>query len=319
MYGESGVTNEITEDGLQAILEKSVKDELSGPAWPVYEHYEVTEEDGEEFVVAPFLEHWTIREQGNEREWSNLVIENEVADSYIPLRTPELLVDIAYLAEKGIAAGDVLRWAKKYGLLGLPEDDTVPLDMAGVPQPVSGWRRRDSVARFAVAAGEVMACLRAYEIVTKKEESLDLDALEGYLELLPAKALRPWERRAGEERRWWLDGIGHVVQDRLIAHCYPKLNHYRDGRFALSYGFKNLLGAIWLQMAWLLSAEDGVRRCKLRTCFKVITFEPGEQVPLEAPKGARGKPKTYGNKVFCDHNCAAKYSYRKLQGWPGYV
>jgi hypothetical protein len=175
------------------------------------------------------------------------------------------------------------------------------------------------VARFAEAAGEIMACLRAYEIVTNEEEPLDLETLEAYLKLLPMKALRPWERRAGEERRWSLRAVGNVVQARLTEHCYPKLSHYPDGRFALSYGFKNLFGAIWLQMAWLLSAEGGVTRCELPTCFKVITFEPGEQPPLEAPRGARGKPKTYANKKYCNHNCAAKYSYRKSRGWPGYA
>jgi hypothetical protein len=316
------MTGEITEDRLEHILKQSIKDELSGPVWPVYEHYEVAVDDDEVFVIAPLLEHWVpVDETSKWHGGSRLEVRNQAVDArfYLPLRTPELVVDLAYLAEKGIGAEVVLRWANKYGLLGFPKDDLVEATIGGAPYQVRGERRRDNVARFAEAAGEVMACLRAYEIVTNEEESLDPETLGAYLNLLSMKALRPWERRAGEERRWSLRGVGNVVQARLTEHCYPKLSHYPDGRFALSYGFKNLLGAIWLQMAWLLSAEGSVTRCALPTCFKVITFGLGEQPPLEAPKGARGKPKTYANKKYCNHNCAAKYSYRKSRGWRGYV
>ena len=88
----------------------------------------------------------------------------------------------------------------------------------------------------------------------------------------------------------------------------------------MSYGFKNLLGAIWLQMAWLLCADEGIRRCKLPDCFRVIAFEPGEQPPLDAPKGARGKYKTRKDREFCkDRPCKQKYHYRKKAGWPRYI
>jgi hypothetical protein len=63
------------------------------------------------------------------------------------------------------------------------------------------------------------------------------------------------------------DRSGTVAQ--LNDHCYPRFTTYTRaglavGRFALSWGFENLLGAIWLHMAWLLEAEgERVRRCKL--------------------------------------------------------
>jgi hypothetical protein len=90
-----------------------------------------------------------------------------------------------------------------------------------------------------------MTCLTAYEAATTGEGPLDLRALEATSKSLPIKALRPWERREGEERRWVLRAVGNMVQTRISEHCYPKLSHYPDSRFALSYGFKNLLGAIW--------------------------------------------------------------------------
>jgi hypothetical protein len=94
----------------------------------------------------------------------------------------------------------------------------------------------------------------------------------------------------------------------------------RGRRFALSYGLKNLLGAVWLQMAWLLAAGDGVKRCELLDCFRVIAFEPGEQPPLDAPRGTRGKYKTRKDIRFCkNRGCKQKYHYRRTAGWPGYV
>lgn len=265
------------------------------------------------FVVAPLSLTWFPEGESDGWRVSRLEVMNPTVDAkcfYAPLQKPELVVDMAYLSEKGITPNAVLRWAKNYGLLGFPEDDTVALREEFANFRARGQRRRDSVARFVESAGEIRTCLRAYEVATAGSGPLDLKALEASSRSLPRQVLRPWERRDGEERSWVLRVVGRMVQTRINEHCYPKLSHYPDGRFAMSYGFKNLLGAIWLQMAWLLSAED-VKRCKLPDCWRVIIFQPGEQPPSDAPKGKRGKYKTYLNKEFCNHNCAAKHSYRK--------
>ena len=117
-----------------------------------------------------------------------------------------------------------------------------------------------------------------------------------------------------------------MVHQRLNDHCYPRFSTYTHeglatGRFALSWGFKNLLGAIWLHMAWLLEAEgERVRRCKLPGCLRVVYFEPG--APAAEPgsrKNVRGKYKTRSDREFCKGRaCKQKYHYRKNAGWPGY-
>ncbi len=317
------MANEISENNIEKALSESVKDELRAQGWPVYKHYEVREEDGEVFVVAPLHLNWFPEGEADGWQVSRLKVADPTVDAlshYAPLRTPELVMDMAALAEKEITPEVVLGWAETYGLLGFPEDDTVELREDFANFRARGQGRRDNVARFMEAAGEIRTCLRAYEIATGGEGPLDLEALNAFSGPLPMKALRPWERRVGEERRWVLRVVGRMTQTRISEHCYPKLSHYSDGRFALSYGFKNLLGAIWLQMAWLLSADDGVRRCKLRDCFRVIAFEPGEQPPLDAPKGERGKYKTREDREFCKNRaCKQKYHYRKTAGWPGYV
>ncbi|MEJ7872183.1 MAG: hypothetical protein WKF67_07970 [Rubrobacteraceae bacterium] len=315
--------NEINETRFDNVLSKSIKEELRMAGWPVYKNYEISEDEGQVFVTAP-LSVSSVPEEDPTSAWrgyNRIEIGNTDIDAkriYAPLRTPELVVDLAYLAEKEITAEVVLRWAKNYGLLGHPEDDVVELETEFGNYRHRGQGRRDSVDRFASVAAEVMTCLRAFEAATAGEGPLDLDALDAVSGPLPIRARRPWERRAGEERRWVLKVVGRMVQMRVNEHCYLKLSHYSDGRFVLNPGFKNLLGAVWLQMAWLLESGDRARTCKLRDCFRVIAFESGEQASLDAPRGTRGQYRTRKDKQFCSHNCAAKYSYRKKRGWPGY-
>jgi hypothetical protein len=190
---------------------------------------------------------------------------------------------------------------------------------------VNGWGRRESVLRYPEAAWEIKACLRIYEAVTA-DEDVDLDKLSSAAGPLPLEVLRQWDRREGEERSWLFRVLGRMVQSRLSEHCYPQFTTYTIGRlaagkFALSLGFKNLLGAIWLHMAWLLEAEgERVRRCKLPGCLRVIHFESGQR-PADPglKKNARGSYKTRVDREFCKgRGCKQNYHYRKKAGWSGY-
>ena len=129
-----------------------------------------------------------------------------------------------------------------------------------------------------------------------------------------------------KERSWLFHVIGEVIQRRLDEYCYPQLGLHAYGgvatsRFSLTWGFRGLIGALWLHMAWLLEAEgQRVKRCKLPGCLRVIHFDSGE--PLADPglkKNARGKYKTRSAREFCEgRGCKQKYHYRKKAGWLGY-
>jgi hypothetical protein len=319
---------------------EAVKNELRSAGWPVYKHYEIYEEDGEPFVVSPisftsfFASEPKAEGRGQEGDlegtsWQIFAGRDPVDDSmtiYAPLRTPELVLELAALADQEITPEDVLGWAQVYGLLGLPDDDMVRTDEGFISFEVKGRGRKDNVRRFAEAAGEIRTCLRAYEVITADEE-VDLEYLSSVTSQLPLKALRPWERRAGEERSWIFRALATMVQMRLNEHCYPQFSIYTHGglatgRFALSWGFKGLLGAIWLQMAWLLEAEgERVKRCKLPGCLRVVHFQPSK--PALDPglrRNARGKYKTRSDREFCKgRGCKQKYHYRKKAGWRGYA
>jgi hypothetical protein len=143
--------------------------------------------------------------------------------------------------------------------------------------------------------------------------------------------LEPWNRHKTVERPWLYGVVGRMVQTRIREHCYPKFTIFTrggnpSGRFGLGYGFHNLLGGIWLQMAWLLDS-DNATYCKLYDCGRDITIEPGQAAPDSEFKDADGKWKsnirgTYKTRKdieFCkDRPCRQKYSYRKKAGWPGY-
>ena len=328
-----------------------------GRKWPVYKHYEIVEESGTIFVVAPlefasFFEPVTEANRNHPEEVGQLkgqrlggfVGRDPIEDAmtsypptkstYVPLQAPELVVELAQLADKEITPQSVLSWAEVYGLLGMPGDDIVKLDQGFMKFEVKGDGRREDVQRFAEAAREIRACLRVYEAAIAEQEPNLGALLSDVGSSFPPLTWRHWTRRQGRERSWLFGVLGSAVQTNLHQFCYPQFNIFvRDGdptgRFALSWGYKGLIGAIWLQMAWLLEADsDQVVRCKLLDCLRVIRFESGKSadelgsmkdVEGTFKKNARGKYKTRVDREFCkDRPCKQKYHYRKNAGWPGY-
>lgn len=333
---------QLNPEHFESAAREAVKKELRNTGWPVYEEYEICEEDGEAFVIAPIshasffrpdpMQELSAQEgytQG--RVWRRYVGRDPIEDAmshYAPLRTPELILELAQLAEKEITSEAVLGWAQVYGLLGFPDEDTVRADDGFLKFKVERMGRRGSVRRFAEAAGEIRACLRIYEAITV-DKDVNLDELSSVAILLPRKAFIPFgpmEQQIGKERSWLFRVIGRTIQMRLDEYCYPLFGPHTykgiaNGKFSLTWGFRGLIGALWLHMAWLLEAEgQRVRRCKLPGCLRVIHFEPGKSLADPGlKKNARGKYKTRADREFCEgRGCKQKYHYRKKAGWPGY-
>lgn len=303
---------------------------------------QVDEESGESYVVActslfelvadePDDGHRTKRYRGRDpgqdaSPYVPLRDSKPVVDSnYAPLVAPELVVELANRADNPITPEVVLSWAETYGLLASSREDVLANEVVG--GTISGHACRDSVSALARAAGEVRMCLRVYEAL-RRDEELDLEQLSSEVGPLPADVMkdviRPWERKQGHERAWLFGMLGRMTQMRLHEHCYPQFNVYTrggypTGRFELSWGFHSLLGAIWLQMAWLLEDESIVRFCRLPDCRRVITFEPGEP-SYEISRPGRGSYKTRSDRVFCKGRpCKQNYHHRRKAGWHGYV
>jgi hypothetical protein len=86
---------------------------------------------------------------------------------------------------------------------------------------------------------------------------------------------------------WALTIVDDAVNRKIENYCYPIVRG-APGSYELSWGFKSLLGAMWLQMMFLMRAD---RRC--RYCGRPI--DPGRRSHAE----------------FCDNGgkCRAKYAY----------
>jgi len=325
-------------------LAKAVKKDSPSRTWPVYRDYDIVidEESGESYVVASVglfelvtdeptghgqrTKTYRGRDPGQDaHNYAPLRAPELVLDNnYAPLSVPELVVELANLADNTIMPEVVLDWAQTYGLLASSREEDV-LERPGLmsQERISGYGCRESVSGFTRAAAEIRTCLRIYEAL-RRDEDLDLEKLSSEVSPLPADAMRPWEREQCHEQAWLFGVLGRMIQTRLHQHCYPQFNIYTrggypTGRFVLSWGFHSLLGAIWLQMAWLLENEDSVTFCRLPDCRRVITFEPGEP-SYEISNPGRGTYKTRSDRVFCrDRACKQKYHYRKKAGWPKYT
>lgn len=212
---------------------------------------------------------------------------------YAPLLKSDLVVDLAECADEPITPQAVVDWAQTYGLLDCSwEEDVVEgEDPTGERIRIQGAWRRDSVERFEEAAREVRACLRMYEAANRKGP-VNLDELSMSLGPLPpafGEVLQRWKRHKTVERPWLYGVIGDLVQMRLRDHCYPKLVIFTrggnpSGRFGLSYGFNNLLGAIWFLMAQLLDSRD-VTYCRLPDCGRVSNLCQGNHSQQTRRKG----------------------------------
>jgi hypothetical protein len=100
-----------------------------------------------------------------------------------------------------------------------------------------------------------------------------------------------------------------AVQDRVARCAYPQLYELADGRFVQGWDFANLLGAMWLQMFWLLTSDDQ-RRCRNWECNRIIAYEQPEQVNSGLRKNnRRAEYATRNDREFCSKKCNNRHNY----------
>jgi hypothetical protein len=169
---------------------------------------------------------------------------------------------------------------------------------------------KDTVQRFAYEAWVANVALRLYEAAAADEEP-DTETIRRIWKLMPSFAAGSKPPNTEKAvKSWALRWVANTAQSRIGGNVYPLLYQTKEG-FDEGYGFESLLGAMWLQMMWLLTAGNNVRKCEGPGCDKVITFGRPE-LPKEDPgtkKNARGAYKTRVDKRFCSHNCLVKKRY----------
>ena len=137
----------------------------------MYEDYDVVvdKDSGESFVVASFdlFELVADEDPGHGQRvktYRGREPEQAALTNYPPLGIPELVVDLANLADHPITPEAVVGWAEDYGLLASSREQDV-LERPGLmgQERISGYGCRESVSGFARAAAEIRTCLRIYE------------------------------------------------------------------------------------------------------------------------------------------------------------
>jgi hypothetical protein len=234
---------------------------------------------------------------------------------YAPLiERPDLFLKFARLAEREVDRDVWLDWIHAYGVLGL--------ERAG-----RSYRARDeggraeTFLRFRLEAREAKETLELYEAASNPDEP-DLGHVKNYVRRhvpFPEGAAGYLAMDADSLRTWALEEAGKRVQEKLVTECRPQLYLQKDGSFAMSYDFSSLLGAMYLQMAFLMGPSSGKRYCKGPNCNRVITFDTPEH-PIAAA-GLKKNDRSSGyrtriDKEFCSRACISRWHYwnKKLSG-----
>lgn len=175
---------------------------------------------------------------------------------YAPLRDePDLFVKFASLASKDPGTRDgrydiMLEWIKKCGVLGLVAEGN-----SG-----SGQRseRDENLLLFWSEVHRAAQCMALYEAATGPGRLLKGSGVSG--------------KTLAEKRKSAARILSDNVQSTLRSHCYPKLYYQvredsgETTDVGLSWGFRSLLGAMYLQMAWRITS----RRCEAPGCNNII-------------------------------------------------
>lgn len=328
-----GLQRNFADSALEAVIQ-----ELREGEWPVYRNYygvgpggafQHVADTGQRFmrasgpdlpdpgevnhvyiVAPPLLKDLSVGDINRNNIWEYF----NAVESYSPLLVDSLFLEYAELVDAGeITPETMLDWVDRYGVLGFEGRESRGID----PQaPDASGGPADSLLNFAHEARKANAVLRLYEAATSLSGP-DVEKIRQYEEWFSTQAI---QREHGHRmdspldlKGAALDWVAGTVRRIVADECYPEL--YQEGEeFRQGFGFKSLLGAMYLQMMWLMTATGGVRRCKAPKCDRVITFEQpeesSEQRVERLTQGRRKKYRTRADKEFCSQRCKVRWHYR---------
>ena len=149
------------------------------------------------------------------------------------------------------------------------------------------------------------------------EQEADLASLQGVSTLsLRGGSL---ERAQSWAQSWALRIVEEIVEDRMRGHVWPipvrDLNRHGDFiGHKQGWAFDSLLGAMWLQMMWLMRGH--ARRCEW--CGKLLDIDTERTLQNPGPLDGRRKPRN--DRRFCpsrdgvENKCKADWNYHRGPG-----
>lgn len=171
---------------------------------------------------------------------------------YPPLiAAPGLFLEFARLWDGGVLRGAWRDWIGTKGVLGLNDGD-----VRGGP--------RETHSAFEQEARGAQEILRLYEAAENPDGADNAYIRQHFYPMEPSA-----EHGSPRQAALWVVGVR--VQRKLAEECFPQIYLNEDGTSVLSYGFRSLLGAMYLQMASLLTnGTAAVKWCKAPGCNKTI-------------------------------------------------
>jgi hypothetical protein len=307
--------------------------------WPVYPRYEIGEHEGHRFIYAPMTE--SVEELRGTRRYRPL--SRPMAALFLEFaRWPEEEgMDLETLgSERNEEAA--LVWAEVNGVLGL--DSSLPFEVFGeasdaIHHSLRIWGAvrprtrnqgygglKETVEAFALEAWIANMTLRLYEAATQPEGP-DRDAITAYMPDRESlgdhrpEARKPRKLSSERARSWALEIVEEIVEDRLRGQVWPLPVKELGGRgdfvgHKQGWAFDSLLGAMWLQMMWLMLSR--VRRCEW--CGRLLDVDPEQEQGLQATRIADGRRKPRNDRRFCPsrdgvkNKCKADWNYHRGSG-----
>lgn len=291
--------------------DKSVDTELRLGLWETFDDYQIVHgrtgrEAGRAYIKAD------IREDGR---------------VYRPLvDTPGLFLEFSMLAdEPGLDsernAEVYLDWCDTYGTLGLEQ-----VEQRGRHGVSTRGGPEDSLENFVGEAWIANHARRLYDAGTAEEPDMDIIRSHArkyyhpvraafYTEPHPAprypEKKEPHAVSLNRAREFAMREVVSAVQEKVARSVYPALYQRKDGTFEQGWDFTNLLGAMWLQMLWLVTDPEKARRCSLPGCNAIVYRDKREELPedLGLKKNVRKSYKTRTDKLFCSEKHRKKYHY----------
>ncbi len=273
--------------------------------WPVFKDFEIERVEGELFVFAPLKPHPLTQAENVRGDFVEL--DCRFDRFYAPMTDyPDLFIRFArlYAKRKTLTEDEILEmalgWVSDYGILGIEGID---------PPAFRGKRRsgrRENVATFAREAKRAAFVLDAFEAASSDNQEMVRKCAEQHWPAAMAdiRAL-PLER----SRDMLTANVAELVGEYVERDCYPKLLDV-GSNISQGWGFRSLLGAMYLQMMFYMLEPEMLRWCKATDCNQIVTFEEGT-APESPQKGARGKYRTRGDKEYCSKACAQRMRDRR--------
>jgi hypothetical protein len=221
--------------------------------------------------------------------------------SYNPIDdVPDLFLRFARLYEESDFDRAALDFTSKYGLPNGADEAPAPFGDPGFETEAINW----SLSQFHHEARRAWVVLALYEAVLNDEERTvrrllsdhsDIDVFEGWLPWLPIGSAEHQNDTLWVGLRCAQEAAEMIVhqycRQQIVAYLDPDIRPSVPHDTDIVWTFDNLLGAMYLQMYWLMTSSDSIARCE--HC----------SLPISLGRPHRDGRKRRSDKRFCRDAC----------------